>query len=351
MISATLTHFYFSKSKLTSRNKNDIPLDITDLFSKLKFWVEDKTRAVETCPTYVYTENSSENEYKPMTFVRDIAYNKRTGHYILVLFETTSTYDQISIDLDCMVGDTKSRKNAKTSDKKSMTGRQFYILVRPQDGTFSAIHFDKFPVSSSVFIQYLKDFISFQYETDFITKEDTGGGDEKRSHIRNIKAQFGDGSYSLALESRRYLSRFSDDFKNNIQPYITGLLVRELYSKKSDTAPFYNYFCKIFHSEDSLDSEVDQIELKINKKMTMKELDSLIEDYHQNPKYRDEKSWPDMAILYRMGGQDKKTWLSKSSQRIFINLPITEAELKKSNPSARFVLDNTEDNPPPSIFT
>lgn len=266
-------------------------LDLAETFSKLKQW-KDGRNFEATNPW-----NPAKNRNKTPCYCHAIHHDTENGDYFLVLWKGDSDRHGplygITVNQDGSIE--QAVEQTKTKGKKQMIwGRPCYYWVIPELNIVASIKFDNSRTDSAMFQDWVSGCINLRVTIPEYKTSSTEKGFTRFEMLEDKDDKF---RYSFQFDlSMKSLSTSSAEMQD-LAKRVTQVVRRETVSikevnKREGFASLFRKFTVPYISAE--DESSRQVELRIEAKPTVSELEYIIETYASD---HNTKVWEDVGFI------------------------------------------------------
>ncbi|MBB1615890.1 hypothetical protein A9978_25895 [Pseudomonas sp. UMC65] len=275
-------------------------LDLAETFTKLKSWKED--RNFEATNPW----DASKKKNKTHCYCHAIHHDTSNGDFFLVLWKGDSDRHGplygITINPDGSIEQVVEQTKTK-GNKQMIWGRPCYYWVIPELNIVASIKFDNSRTDSAMFQDWVSGCMNFRVPLPEYVATTTEKG-FTRFEIADDKFKY----YFQFDVSMKSLSTSSAEMQN-LARKVTQIVRRETVSikevnkRKGFAKIFKNFEVPYISAEDN---SIRQVELRVEAKPTVEELEHIIETYAAD---HDTKSWEDVGFV--LDKSNSIVWASK----------------------------------------
>ncbi|SEJ50480.1 hypothetical protein [Pseudomonas sp. NFR16] len=317
------------------RHFSDIPkgLDLADAFARLKEWKDDRN--------FEATNPWDSSKYKNKThcYCHAIHSDSETGDFFLVLWKGDSDRHGplygITVNPDGSIEQVVEQTKAKGS-KQMIWGRPCYYWVVPELNIVASLKFDNSRTDSAMFQDWVSGCLNFRVPLPEYVVSTTEKG------FTRFELNDDDDPYKYYFQfdvSMKSLSTSSAEMQE-LARKVTQIVRRETVSikdvnkRKGFAKLFQNFEVPYISAEDN---SIRQVELRIEAKPTVEELEQIIETYAAN---HDTKSWEDVGFV--LDKSNSIVWASKYRLTDHISLDDDNQPVFKADEIYAKVKENRE---------
>lgn len=265
-------------------------LDLADTFSRLRSW-KDGRNFEATNPW-----DPAKNRNKTPCYCHAIHHDNDTGDYMLVLWKGDSDKHGplygITVNPDGTIE--QAVEQTKTKGKKQMIwGRPCYYWVIPELNIVASIKFDNSRTDSAMFQEWVTGCINFRVPLPEYRVSSTEKGFtrfEMMDEADKFKYYF---QFDLSMKSLATSSAEMQNLARRVTQIVRRetVSIKEVDKRKGFAKLFKNFEVPYISAEDN---SLRQVELRVEAKPTVKEIETIIETYAAD---HDSKAWEDVGFV------------------------------------------------------